>query len=277
MNQINYKVGFIGAGNMSEALISGILENKLFEPQEVVIADVSQSRQEHIVNKYGVKVADNNSLLVKSSSVIILAVKPQQITQVISEIKEVLVLEKAVLVSIAAGITISYLETLLAKPIKIVRIMSNTPAQIKCGATVFSLNKLAGEDERNIIKFIFGAVGIITEVSEELLNAVTALSGSGPAYIFKLCEIMIQAGREMGLPLELSEKLAIQTILGASQMLSSTGQKPEELRKAVTSPGGTTQAALDYLDKNNFKEIFISALKAARNRGEELNYKLGNN
>jgi pyrroline-5-carboxylate reductase len=267
---IQNNLGFIGAGNMAEALIRGILETGVCNPENIVAADVNEIRLAHMAKFYGISTTPSNQALAQTCPILILAVKPQHAGEALAELAPELHPERHVLISIAAGLTTTYLEKALKKKIKVVRVMPNTPARLRAGATAFCLGQLSGEAETLLTRRIFEAVGTVVRVDEKQMNAVTALSGSGPAYVFKLCEMMTAAGMEMGLPAEESEQLSIQTILGAGRMLSECGQTAEALRIAVTSPAGTTEAALKTLASSDFEHVFKDALKAARDRGAAL-------
>jgi len=264
------RLGFIGAGNMAEALIRGLLETSTLSRDQIFATDVNEIRLAHMAKTHGIQTAASNRELAQNCTVLLLAVKPQQAAEVLADLGLGLDPEAHMLISIAAGLPTAYLEKALAKKIRVVRVMPNTPARLRTGATAFCLGQYAGEAESLLTRHLFESVGVTVRVEEKLMNAVTALSGSGPAYVFKFCEMMTSAGQEMGLPEEESRQLAIQTILGAALMLKETGQSATELRTAVTSPGGTTEAALNRLAASDFEAVFIEALKAARDRGAEL-------
>ncbi|MBN1595383.1 pyrroline-5-carboxylate reductase, partial [candidate division FCPU426 bacterium] len=198
------------------------------------------------------------------------AVKPQQVREVLADIRPALQADRHVLLSIAAGIPTAYIEKHAGCALRVARIMPNTPARQLSGATAFCLGRHAGEDEAALTRRLFSAVGTVLQVEEHLLDAITALSGSGPAYVFKLCEMMAAAGVSMGVPATAAEALAVQTIWGAASMLKAGGQSAAELRMAVTSAGGTTQAALAHLAASDFEAVFKAALHAAKKRSVEL-------
>jgi pyrroline-5-carboxylate reductase len=263
------RVAFIGCGNMGSTLILGILESGLISKDKVLVTDIRPKRLEYIRKKEGISTTEDNREAVEKSDIIVLAVKPQVMGKVLSEIKDV-VTEDKIIISIAAGITTGFIEKALGKEVSVVRVMPNTPILVKTGASGLSLGKYAGEQEEAIAEQMMSRVGIVVKVPEEMLDAVTALSGSGPAYIFYIIESLIEAGMEMGLSEDDVRKLVGQTILGAVRMVMDTGESPQVLRARVTSPGGTTEAALKYLEEKGFQKILITAVKEAAIRSKEL-------
>lgn len=263
------RVAFIGCGNMGSALISGILGSGLISKDKVLVTDIRPKRLEYIRKKEGVSTTENNREAVDKCDIIVLAVKPQVMERVLSEIKDVVTGDKLI-ISIAAGITTGFMERVLEKEVPVVRVMPNTPALVKTGASGLSPGKYAGEEEETIAEQMMRRVGIVVKVPEEMLDAVTALSGSGPAYIFYIIESLIEAGMEMGLSEDGARKLVNQTVLGAVNMVMETGESPQVLRHKVTSPGGTTEAALKYLEEKGFQKILIGAVKEAAIRSKEL-------
>ena len=263
------RVAFIGCGNMGSALISGTLGSGLISKDKVLVTDIRPKRLEYIRKKEGVSTTENNREAVEKSDIIVLAVKPQVMERVLSEIKDVVTGNK-VIISIAAGITTGFIEKALEREVPVVRVMPNTPALVKTGASGISPGKYAGEQEEAIAEQMMRRVGIVVKVPEEMLDAVTALSGSGPAYIFYVIESLVEGGLEMGLSGDDARKLVNQTVLGAVKMVMETGESPQVLRHKVTSPGGTTEAALKYLDEKGFQKILIAAVKEAAIRSKEL-------
>ena len=263
------RVVFIGCGNMGSALISGILGSGLISKDKVLATDIRPKRLEYIREKEGVSTTEDNREAVEKSDIIVLAVKPQVIGRVLSEIKDV-VTENKIIISIAAGITTGFIEKVLEKEVPVVRVMPNTPALVRTSASGLSSGKYAGEQEEIIAEQMMSRVGIVVKVPEQMLDAVTALSGSGPAYIFYVIESLIEAGTEMGLSEDDVRKLVEQTVLGAVRMVMDTGESPQVLRARVTSPGGTTETALKYLEEKGFQKILITAVKEAAIRSKEL-------
>lgn len=263
------KIVFLGAGNMAEALISGIVKSGLADKGKIIATDIRSERLNYIKKKFGIKISSENKKAVTESKTIVLAVKPQQIKGLLGEIGE-RVRKEQLVISIAAGIPTKYIERFFGKKIPVVRVMPNTPALVSEGASVLTPGKYANKKHLEIAKKIFSAVGYVTQLPEELMNAVTALSGSGPAYVFFLAEILVESAKKMHLPEKIAQELVNQTILGAGKMLKTTGESAQNLRQKVTSPGGTTEAAIKYLESKKFKEAFIQALLKARKRAQEL-------
>ncbi|MCG2678062.1 pyrroline-5-carboxylate reductase [bacterium] len=263
------RIAFLGVGNMATALMRGIIEAGLTRPEDIVISDINKERLRVTSHELQVIVAKDNREAVKEADVIILAVKPNDMEGLLSEIKESLD-SKKLIISIAAGITTSYIEKMLKKEVPVIRIMPNTPVAVKEGASAFSIGEYVSQEEEKIVKSIFGAVGKIVKVEENLMDAVTALLGSGPAYIFYIIASLIEAAISLGLNKKTATILAIQTVLGSAKLLQETGEEPAALKKKVTSKGGTTEAALLVLDEGKLKETLDKALKAAAKRSQEL-------
>ncbi len=263
------RVAFLGTGNMATALMRGIIEAGLTKPEDIIISDIDKEKLGVRSSEFGVIGAKDNREAVKEADVIILAVKPKDIEGLLNEIKESLDSKKLV-ISIAAGITTSYIEKMLKKEIPVVKVMPNTPVAVKEGTSAFSIGKYISQEQEEIVESIFGAVGKTVKVEENLMDAVTALSGSGPAYIFYIIASLIEAAVSLGLDKKTATTLAIQTVLGSAKLLQETGEEPATLRERVTSKGGTTEAALLVLDEGRLKETLDKALKAAAKRSEEL-------
>jgi len=263
------KVAFIGCGNMGSALVSGTLKSGLISKDKVLATDVRPERLKYIREREGIPTTESNREAVEKSDVIVLAVKPQVIGQVLSEIREVVTGNK-IIISIAAGITTGFIEKALGREVAVVRVMPNTPCLLGAGASGISPGKYAGEEEEAIAEEMMRGVGIVVKVPEEMLDAVTALSGSGPGYIFYIVELLVEAGMELGLSEDDARKLVGQMILGAARMVMETGESPQVLKDRVASPGGTTEAALRYLEEKGFQKILIAAVKEAAKRSKEL-------
>ena len=263
-------IGFLGAGNMAEALIRGLINKNICHPEKIICSDIDKNKLQMLNQYYSIQTAATNLELINRAQVIVLAVKPQQAESVLLEIKEHIQVASHSLISIAAGLTTTYIESCLNKPVKIIRVMPNTPARIQAGAAAYCLGRHATENEGMVVQLLFDAIGIIIQVDEAVMNAVTAVSGSGPAYVFKLCEMMISSALEMGIEQPAAEQLTIHTIFGAAQLLKESGGKASELREAVTSPGGTTEAALKVMHDFGIDTIFRKAILAARDRGQAL-------
>lgn len=263
------RLGFIGGGNMAEALIAGLLKAKLLDPEKIQVSDVRDERLTELAAKYKVRTARNNLDVVRENETLILAVKPQQTKELLDEIASSVESHQLV-ISIAAGITIKYLEAKFPRQVPIVRVMPNTAAGVQEVAAGVSAGTRATAVHRDLVVRLFNAIGEAVEVTEEQMDAVTALSGSGPAYVFHLVEALVDAGKAEGLPDETARALAVQTVYGAAKMLSLSAEDPGELRRKVTSPGGTTEAAFKVLESKAWAETLKEAVHAARVRSEEL-------
>ena len=263
------RIAFLGVGNMAVALIRGIIEAELTKPEDIIISDINKEKLKMKNEKLKVKTAEDNGQAIKEAEVIILAVKPNDMEGLLNEIKDSLEPKKLV-ISIAAGITTSYIEKILKKEIPVIRIMPNTPVAVKEGASAFSIGKYVSQEQEEIAESIFGAVGKAVKVEENLMDVVTALSGSGPAYIFSIIASLIEAAVSLGLDEKTATTLATQTVLGSAKLLQETGEEPAALKEKVTSKGGTTEAALLVLEEGKLKETLDKALKAAARRSQEL-------
>lgn len=268
---LNKRIVFLGAGNMAEALIRGLVNSELVKRGNIVATDIRVERLNYIKKKFGTKVSSDNKKAILQGEIIILAVKPQQIKELLGEIGDSVKKEQLV-ISIAAGIPIRFIEKLFDERVPVIRVMPNTPALVGEGASAITPGRYANKKHLELAKKIFSAVGYTVQLPEKLMNAVTALSGSGPAYIFYLAEILNEAAKKMNLPERIAQELVNQTILGAAKMLKVTGEFPQSLREKVTSPGGTTEAAIKYLQAKRFKQILVQAVLRACNRSRELKY-----
>jgi len=264
-------IGFIGGGNMAQALIEGVLKATLYKPKNVWVSDVRPDRLNELKTRYSIQITSDNTELTAQADIIVLSVKPQVMGDVLTRIAGTLK-KDAVVISIAAGITTDAIKANLGD-VQVIRVMPNTPALIGAGASGL-YNANASEEGLNAAMAVLSSVGRVAVVENEgLMDAVTAVSGSGPAYFFLLMEEMIKAGVELGLTEETAKTLVLQTAKGAALLAESAqqqGETPDILRKKVTSPGGTTEAALKVMNENKLGEIVSKALTAARNRGREL-------
>lgn len=264
-------IGFVGSGNMAEALIKGIIAAKICSPDNVFVSDIRAERLEFLADKYGVTAVENNSELAGKVEILVLSIKPQNMADALESIKDAIDGE-SLIISIAAGIKISKIAAALGD-IAIIRVMPNTPALIGKGASALYANERAKSLLDNAIS-IFSSVGkaVVVE-NEDLIDAVTAVSGSGPAYYFLLMEEMVKAGVKLGLPETVAKDLVLQTAKGAGLLAveaDKNNESPTELRRKVTSPGGTTEAALKTLAANDFSRLINDALTAACDRSREL-------
>jgi pyrroline-5-carboxylate reductase len=264
-------IGFIGSGNMAEALIRGIINAKLYSPDNVLISDIRNERLDYLAEEYRVKPAENNTALTAAADVIVLSIKPQNMDEVLQEIQGTLK-DTAVVISIAAGITTDKIIGYLGD-IPVIRAMPNTPAMVDQGATVVVIRN-TGPRHFKVGLDVFMAVGKVEVIEDEsLIDAVTAISGSGPAYFFLLMEEMIKSAKQLGLPSDIAKELVFQTAKGAgllSELAYAKNETPAQLRERVTSPGGTTEAAMKVFQERDFDGIMMAALTAARDRSREL-------
>ena len=256
-------IGFIGGGNMAEALIKGIAAK---HAKDIMVSEPRDDRRDYLEKTYHVKTTPDNKEVLKNCTIIILAVKPQNMDEVTAEISDITI--DKIVVSIAAGIPISYLSSRL-KTSKIIRVMPNTPALIQEGMSVMSMCECMHDKELGTIKEMFMSVGTLLMLPEKYMNAVTALSGSGPAFFAYFVEALIEGGIKIGLDKADAQALAIQTMLGTARLLD-TGMAPAKLREMVTSPGGTTAAGLQVFQERGFTDAVVSSLEAATNRAREL-------
>ena len=264
-------IGFIGSGNMAEALIRGIISAKLYAPENVLVSDIRADRLHYLKDEYHVTPADSNTSLTAAADVLVLSVKPQNMAAVLDEIKGTLK-ESAVVISIAAGITTERIAQYLGD-VPIIRAMPNTPAMVDQGATAVVIRNTGPRHFKAGLD-VFMVVGKVEVLEDEsLMDAVTAVSGSGPAYFFLLMEEMINIATDMGLPADIAKELVFQTAKGAgllAEMAYSRNETPSQLRERVTSPGGTTAAAMKVLKNLDFNALMTKALTAARDRSKEL-------
>jgi len=268
---LKYKtITFLGAGNMAEALMIGILKAQLAPKENIVATDVQASRLAQVVQSLGIQPCDSNQEAVKRGSIIVLAVKPQNLKELMEEISSELTSEKCV-ISIAAGVRTEKLEALAKKKLRLIRVMPNMAALVQKGVAALFKGPNATDEDLEIAKSLLSAVGKVLEVTkEDQLDAVTALSGSGPAYFFYFVEALKEAGLHLGLSEKVVHTLVLGTAEGAVELLNRSTDSPAELRKKVTSPGGTTEAALKVLMEKKFVELLKNALQAAADRSKEL-------
>jgi len=261
------KTGFIGGGNMAEALVRGIRGKGQGVRDDILVSEPREERREYLEKNYGIKTTSSNKEVVSSCDIVILAVKPQNIEAVLDEISPSVEEEKTV-VSIAAGVTLGYLSSRLRTK-RLVRVMPNTPALVQKGMTVMSLCECFSDADMAAVREIFMSIGELIVLPEKYMDAVTAVSGSGPAFIALFIESMAEAGVNLGLNEDSALTLAVQTAVGAARLLE-TGMPPSRLREMVTSPGGTTAAGLGVFQKKGLKDMVLAALTAAKKRSEEL-------
>lgn len=263
------KIGFIGSGNMAEAIIKGVIRAGVVSPKNIVSSDISEDRRKLFSDSFGIITTSSNLELISQAEVIVLAIKPQSIGFVLKEIVEAVDISMLV-ISIAAGITLKYMEGSLKTNIRVIRVMPNTPALIGEGVTAISPGSKATKEDLKIARNIFDAVGKTVVVEERYMDAVTGLSGSGPAYVFLIIDALIDAGVKVGLDRDTAKTLAVQTVFGSAKMILETGETPAQLRDRVTSPGGTTITGLHVMEAGRLRAVIIDAVEAATNRSKEL-------
>ena len=264
-----YTIGFVGGGNMGEALIKGLLAASLFAPDRILVFDADPARLEYIRKSYAVSCASGLDDLCTKSRIVVLAVKPQVLPAVLDKLRPLLV-QKPLVISIAAGISLATLTGALPEGTPVIRVMPNTPALVQQGASALSRSPSVTDEQMGDARTIFGAVGITLEVEEKGMDAVTGLSGSGPAYTLLFLEAMIDAGVLMGLPRPVSRQLVLQTVQGTARMMLETGKHPAELKDQITSPGGTAIRGLMALEERGFHGAVMRAVEAATLRSKEL-------
>ena len=262
-------VGFVGAGNMGEALIKGLLAANRVPAEAIFATDVRQERLKDLDRQYGIQVAAGNGELVRHADVVILAVKPQIMDDVLKEIAPA-VTRRKLLISIAAGVSTPRLRAGLGKDARLIRVMPNTPALVLEGVTAIAKAEGLEPGDLDVAGEIFSAVGRVVVLGEDLLDAVTGLSGSGPAYVAVVIESLADGGVKMGLDRVTAMTLATQTVLGAAKLLLETGLHPGALKDMVSSPGGTTIAGLAALEEGGIRTAFIKAVERATQRSREL-------
>ena len=265
----NLKIAFLGAGNMTEALVAGIIKGKLSEPSFLLATDISPTRLKLLKDRYQIQVGGQNLAAVLWADVIILCVKPQVVNEVLTEIQSS-VSEKQLFITVAAGVPIKSLQKKIGQTIPLVRAMPNTPAVIQEGVTALAGCNGLSIEQLKVAQGLFESVGKVVVVAESLMDAVTGLSGSGPAYVYLVIEALIDGGVRVGLPRNIAHILAVQTVLGAAKMVRETGEHPALLKDRVTSPGGTTIAGLQRLEEGGLRATLIEAVEAATHRSSEL-------
>ncbi len=263
------RIGFIGGGKMAEALAKGIINAGLSSVDKIIVSDVDSKRCQILEKDTGIKTTQENKKIISESDIIILAVKPNIIGDILKELKSDIT-PKRLVVSIAAGIPLDFIESALNKDCRVVRVMPNTPCLVGETAAGYALGKAATRDDGELVGEILNAVGKSYLLEEKHLDAVTGLSGSGPAFIYTVIEALSDGGVKMGLPRDISTKLAAQTVLGSAKMVLETGMHPGELRDFVTSPGGTTIAGLHALEKGNIRNALIDAVETATKKSKKL-------
>jgi pyrroline-5-carboxylate reductase len=265
----NLRVGFLGAGNMARALVKALLQAQMVTPDQVLASDISDERLETIAERFGIKTTLDNAEVVRFSDILFLSVKPQVVDKVLPTIAEHLRPE-TLLVSIVAGVRLRALAARLPAGAKLIRTMPNTPAMVLAGATALSPGEHVSEEEVRVVKDFFKTLGRAVVLDESLLDAVTGLSGSGPAYVMLMIEALADGGVKVGLHRETALLLAAQTVYGSAKLLLDTGEHPGRLKDMVTSPGGTAIAGLHTLESGGLRRTLMDAVENATRRAAEL-------
>jgi len=269
----NKKLGFIGGGNMAEAMVNGLITASFIEARNILVSDPISERLEYMHSEYKVRTTSDNRELVQKSDILVIAVKPQSVKKILKNFADLVDGEKLI-VSVAAGVPISLIEEILdgksEKKVPVVRTMPNTPALVQEGVTAICRSEHVTKTEMKIVHRIFEAIGRTVDVEEGHIDAVTGLSGSGPAYIFMIIEALSDAGVKMGLSREVANILTVQTVLGSAKLARESGKHPGELKDMVTSPGGTTISGLHALEEGGLRTTLMNAVENATRRSMAL-------
>jgi pyrroline-5-carboxylate reductase len=263
------RLGFLGAGNMAGALIKGLLHGQVLPAAHITASDVKAERLEQLRMAHGIRTTTDNHALLRESDVLVLSVKPQVIDKVLTEVAA-LVRPDQLMISVAAGVPVEALEARLPPGSRVVRAMPNTPATVQAGATAIAAGAHASADDLRIARELFEAVGRVVVLDEALLDAVTGLSGSGPAYLMLVIDALADGGVKVGLQRDTALLLAAQTVFGSAKLLLETGEHPGRLKDMVTSPGGTAIAGLHALESGGLRKTLIDAVEVATKRSVEL-------
>ncbi|MCP5463451.1 MAG: pyrroline-5-carboxylate reductase [Deltaproteobacteria bacterium] len=269
MKNTKHKIGFIGFGNMAQAITNGLLRSKLLSPKNIFFVCKTEENKKAVQKKWKIQAASSLKELAEASDILILATKPQQATEYLEELSQHV--KHHLLISVMAGVTTETLQNKLNWKGSIVRAMPNTPGLIGQGATGIFFNKACQKSEKDHVRLLFSELGLVGEIkTEELMDVITALSGSGPAFVYEFARTLMQTAEELGLDAKLAKDFTLQTLHGATEMLKHSEHSPEELRDQVTSKGGTTEAGLNLLHKKQFAETLSACIKAAAERAQEL-------
>ena len=261
------RIAFLGGGNMAEAILAGLLAGEVASPERLVVSDVAAERREHLANRYGVETTADNAAAVRGADVVVLAVKPQQAAEALAGVKKECS-QGQLLVSICAGLTTAALEALTAA--RVARVMPNLPALVRRSVSAICGGARATAKDLDLVEELFAAAGAVVRLPESKMNEATALSGSGPGYAFAFMEALEATGIAMGIAPDLARKMAIETVRGAAELAAQTGEDPAELRRRVSSKGGTTLAGLAAMESGGFSAAVAAGMKAARDRAAEL-------
>lgn len=263
------KLGFIGTGNMASAIMSGVIKNNIFLANEIIGSDLLAAGREKVKEQFGINVTSSNQEVAIHAEVIVLSVKPQFYADVIAEIKDI-VKEEQIIITIAPGKTLAWLEEQFGKPVKMVRTMPNTPAMVGAGMTAAVANQYMNEEEIAYIKTILESFGKVEFVPERLMDIVVATSGSSPAYVYMMIEAMADAAVSGGMPRPQAYQFAAQAVLGSAKMVLETGMHPGVLKDMVCSPGGTTIESVRTLEALGFRSSIIEAMKVCEEKSKNM-------
>jgi len=261
-----YQLGFIGAGKLAGSVIRGLMRAKFCPPGAIMASEPNEQTRTTLKNETGVAVAMNNAEVVDKAEAIFIAVKPPMVVPVLAELKDQL--QNKLVISLAGGVRISSMEKVCDA--RIMRALTNTPSAICRAATGITRGSRSTKDDVDLVRKIFGAIGVVVEINEQQIDIVTALSGSGPAFIYTVVEALAAGGTKLGLANEVAMELAIQTTRGAAEIMLESKMSPEELRRMVVTPGGTTAAGLAVMEKLGTSESLIAAVETATKRGQEM-------
>ena len=261
------KLGFIGTGNMASAIMGGVIKNHIFDANEIIGSDLFAASRENVKSKFGIQVTESNTEVVKEAEVIVLSVKPQFYSEVIAEIKDY-ISENQIVITIAPGKTLAWLEEQFGKQVKIVRTMPNTPALVGEGMTAAVANEYMSAEEIEYAKTILASFGKVEMIPERLMNAVVSVSGSSPAYVYMMIEAMADAAVSGGMPRPQAYQFAAQAVLGSAKMVLETGMHPGALKDMVCSPAGTTIEAVRVLEERGFRSSIIEAMKVCEEKAK---------
>ncbi len=264
-----FAVGVIGVGNMGAALVRGIIDRETETANAVIICDLDKVLVDRLCEDLGVVDGENAAKVAASAELVVLAAKPQNLPILLDDISPSINADQTIM-SIAAGVTTESIEKRLGRKTSVIRVMPNLPALVGEAVSVFCGGSHTSDSDFERVEAVLGAVGVSFEVPEELMDPVTALSGTGPAYVFHTMEAMISSGVEMGIPPEMAQRLVLQTVFGAAQLAMDSDLNPTTLREAVTSRGGTTDAAISYLEEHHYTRLVIEAILAAMDRSKDL-------
>ncbi|MFX1575033.1 MAG: pyrroline-5-carboxylate reductase [Promethearchaeota archaeon] len=266
------ELGIIGLGKIGSTLLKVFIESKTIEREKIIVYDIDQNILHQRIEEFKIKSAKDNKQLVKDTKYILIAVLPQVIDNVLNEIGP-LITEEQIIISIAAGISITHISKYVDKKVGILRIMTNTPALVRAAASAISSNENIKQSDLDFVKNLFNSLGLVVELEEKHLDAVTGLSGSGPAYLFIIMESLADGGVKMGLPREIALKLAAQMVLGSAKLVLETGKHPGELKDMVATPGGTTITAIHEIESAKLRATLIRAVEAATLKSRSMNKK----